>query len=307
MKKNMLPRIVYRLGCLVMVVAACELDHEALTPEQLKLESESTARDNSQLVVLTQDVIESASGALAGQPGTGGRASEYEQILGHAVDCAPSIAATFNVDRSNPDQIVYSGTLTIDFGDGSTCADSTSRKRGKIIDRYVFTKRLKDSIAYSLEETLTFEGFQKDSVLVDGTFISKSTSGLVSTLEIQEARLTYPDETTLTWRGTLTNTFQRKGGAWNRNISKEVVASLEGTNRSGLNFSAVTGDPIFFNYACSRKIPVRGILNVTMGSMLSIVDFGEGDCDKLYTITTEGETTVYRLGGKRHHDNEEGD
>jgi hypothetical protein len=41
-------------------------------------------------------------------------------------------------------------------------------------------------------------------------------------------------------------------------------------------------------------------VEITTGGVLSIVDYGDGSCDKVYTITTGEETTEHTFG--KDHD-----
>jgi hypothetical protein len=44
-----------------------------------------------------------------------------------------------------------------------------------------------------------------------------------------------------------------------------------------------------------RNIPVSGIVNITSAGVLTVVDFGDGTCDTLYTSTTGDETIELHL------------
>jgi hypothetical protein len=241
--------------------------------------------------------------ALAGNGISNGRYSADQRTADHGqeMDCAPSISSTFSIDRSHADSIIYSGSLTIDFGTGSFCKDSTDVRKGKLTDAFKLVVRLKDTIAYSLTESVTFQGYQKDSVQLDGAFTSVSTSDTLSTLTIQNAKITYSDGTSVTWAGTLANHYIRNSYYKHERSqeSREVTGSLSGMNRAGVAFSTSISKAILFEYACSRSIPVSGTIDLTVGSAASTIDFGNGTCDKDYTITTGGTTTTYTF--KRHH------
>jgi hypothetical protein len=121
----------------------------------------------------------------------------------------------------------------------------------------------------------------------------------MSTLTIQNAKVTYGDGTSVTWNGSLTNQYTRIKFHELHDESRKVTGSINGTNRQGTSFSATISKAIVFNYSCSRNIPVAGTIDLTVGSAASSIDFGSGTCDNEYTITTGGTTTTYTF--KRHH------
>jgi hypothetical protein len=306
--KTQFQKCVNRLSWVILfgtVAWSCQKDYvnHQVSPQA---QTEIAAKDNTQIVASAQDIMDVTAGALAGQGVTDGSGSSYGRVEGGELDCAPSISGSFNIDRSHPDSVIFSGTLTIDYGSGTACKDSTEIRKGKITDTFLFIKTFTDSASFSLTQTVTFQGFQKDSVQIDGTFTSKSTSPSVSILDIQNAKLTYGDGTFVTWSGTLTTTLHRSMYAGGKVEdggmdagSKEVTGSISGTSRSGVAFSATITSPVLFSYSCSRHIPVSGMIELTVGGVVSDVDFGSGTCDKIYTITTGGTTTEYVF--KRHH------
>ena len=285
------------------IVVSCQKDNFiSQMNTSIKAQAELAAHDNSQIVAVAQDAMDVTGAALAGKGISNGRyAANQRTADGYDddMDCAPSISSTFSIDRSHPDSIIYSGTLTIDYGTGLLCEDSTEVRKGKLIDAFNLIVTTKDSITYNLTESVTFQGYQKDSVQVDGVFTITSTSHAMSTLTIQNAKITYSNGTFVTWSGTLTNHYIRNGYLdWDQE-SRQVTGSISGMNREGVAFSASITKPILFEYSCSRRIPVSGTIDLTVGSVVSTIDYGTGTCDRIYTITAGGTTTTYTF--KRHH------
>ena len=287
---------------LVMIVGwSCQKENETgPTPGQSPAQAEMTARDNSQMVSISQDVMEVTSCALAGQGIMDGSTSSFGRTQGSEMNCAPSITGSFSIDRNHPDTVIFSGKLVIDYGTGASCRDTTDVRKGKIIDSFVFLKTLKGIPLYNLTETVTFQNFQKDTIQLDGTFIGKSSSRAVATLEIQNAKITYLDGTSANWNGMISSTFIRRNYELDKyDYSRELTGSIQGTSRSGAAFSASIVKGVLFRYSCSRHIPVSGTINLKAGGVTSVLDFGTGICDKFYSVTTGGNTTVYTFNG--HH------
>ncbi len=283
-----------------VIAFACEKENEnMLTEKQMEVQAEESAKVSSQMMTAAHDVTDITAGAMAKQGVSNGRLSTGRETHPDT-DCEPSITASFSLDRTHTDTLIYNGVLTIDFGTGVLCADSSEVHKGKIIDSLTLLISYKDSVVFDQKQLITFYGFQKDSVKIDGTFTTHATSEKVSSMTISHATLTYPDGTASHWQGTLTTMYYNGENMWSKkDDSKEVTGSLEGTNRQGVNFSSMITQPVLFNFSCNRKIPVKGIIKTTVGNAASTVDFGDGTCDKVYTIETAGTTTEYTF--HTHH------
>jgi len=299
-------KFISRLSWIIFFCATAwscqdETSMKQLTPEEQRKQAEQSAVMSSNFVAASHDVLDLTAGAIAGQGVTNGRTSSYGNMTGPEINCQSNISGTFNIDKNHPDSVVFTGTLTIDFGDGSTCKDSTDVLKGKISDTFVLLVGKKVANGYDLTETIAFTGFHKDTVAIDGSFIAKSTSHTVSSLTIQDVKITYDNGAFSTWSGSLTNTY-KQGPEWgSSDDSKEVTGSLTVTPSTGPGFSATITKAILFQYSCSKKIPVSGTIDLNINNVASTVDFGDGTCDKTYTITTNGVVTEAKFPVKSHH------
>jgi len=298
---------VVQASWLLAFLVGCQNESMMIqSPEQIKAQAEVTTHDNAQMVSVAQDAMD-ATGAALGSKGISngryiaGRDSDDNEGENNGNNCASIISSSFTVDRSHPDSVVYSGMLSIDYGDGTTCRDSTEIRKGKITDSFKFVIRYKDSVSYRLTESISFQGYQKDSVKVDGLFTSESSSNATSVLNIQNAKVTYANGTSVTWGGTLTTVYNRDSYHRRNQESREVTGSLSGTNRSGAAFTASITKALLFDYSCSKNIPVSGTIDISVGTGSSTIDFGAGTCDRNYTITTNGQVTTYTFKRQDHH------
>ena len=288
------------VGFFMLTMWACQ--NENADEPSMKTQSVTTARDNSQIVAATEDVMNITADAFNSEGFSSGRIAGDHHDDGDDDDnddsgkCHPSVSGTFDLDRSHPDSLVYSGTLTIDFGDASTCGDSTHIRRGKIIDHYTIVISYKDSLTFSSTETITFEGFYKDSVQLDGTFIIKSSTGQPTTVEAQNAKITYADGTSFSWSGTLSYVYEKNGSRHCKGKTMKVTGSLSGTTRDGADFTATITKELVYKRGCFGKhflVPVSGTIDVTTMGVTSTIDYGDGTCDKDFTITTAGVLTEH--------------
>lgn len=297
------------LAIVAVIFWSCQEHDMPLTREQQQQRGTAAAEDNSDMLQTSREILDMTGAAIDDQGVSSGRIESDGRIAngGYSWKCRPSISADFDLDRSSQDSTVYSGTVLIDFGDGSSCPDSTHVRTGKITDTFQLVFQHHDSVhTYSLNETLTFEAFSRDSLLLDGVFITHRGSDMPTILVISDAHLTYPDGTMATWEGSLTFEHDNNGTFFDwRDDQKTITGSISGTTHDGVDFAATITEPVLFDYACfgRHEVPVSGIVEIDTGGALTTVDYGDGTCDMEYSITTGGETTVYTFNeGHRHHE-----
>lgn len=295
------------IGFCMLMAWACQ--NENIEQPDAKTQASTTAQDNSLIVATTQDVMNITANALAAKGLTGGRVAGHHDGDDEDEDddddndnddreCKPSVSGTFSLDRTHTDSLIYSGKFIIDFGDGSSCPDSTNIRKGKVIDEFTWIISFKDSITFTSTETITFEGFYKDSTQLDGTFIIKSSTGQPTTVETQDAKITYADGTSFSWEGTLTFEYDKKGSRHCKGKFMNVTGALTGITRTGQDFTATITKEIILKRACFKKrwfVPVSGTVEVTTGGATSVIDYGNGSCDKRFTITTAGVVAEHKF------------
>ena len=190
-------------------------------------------------------------------------------------------------------------SITIDYGDG--CTDIRGRFRsGVILISYTDHRSVPGAM-----RTVTFDNFVIDSVLVEGTRtitnISEDTVGaVVFNVILEGGQLTFPDGTFATREADFTRTWLRGADPMEDEGYREGRSS--GINRAGENYTVTIIERIIFKRDCSRRkffIPVAGVKEVIKGEVVAIVDYGDGECDNLYTVTINGETTEYEFGKGR--------
>src|SRR6187402_1916762 len=130
------------IGFFMLIVWACQ--DENIDKLDSKTQASTAAQDNSQIVATTQEVMNITANAFTAKGLTGGRVAHGDHDdddnddndngddNNNPGECKPSISGTFSLDRTHPDSLIYSGTFIIDFGDGSSCSDSTNIRKGKV-------------------------------------------------------------------------------------------------------------------------------------------------------------------------------
>ncbi len=187
------------------------------------------------------------------------------------------------------------GTLIINFN-GQLCADSVYRS-GTITITWDLGWRINPN-GKSL--TITYENFVRGDKTFNGTIsfsITLDTSSTDSSLWVpvmiahyQNFTVTFPDSTQFTITGTRSI---RHEGFFSLNIDDKALvvnSNLQGTARNGDTFTVVD-DNVTSKFSCRFRFPVSGTKTIVINDNKTyIIDFGDGTCDRIYTVTVNGNT-----------------
>ena len=186
-------------------------------------------------------------------------------------------------------------TITIDFGDGCQGFGGRVRK-GKIIITYTTPFFMPGSVT-----TTTFQDFYLNNVKVEGTCTLTNISDSVNQAPVFHAvltdgKLTWPDSTTALRTSDFTKTWIRKQNPYNDEYS--LTGSASGTTRKGKTYDMEITSPLIFKRACwllRDFIAVQGIKTITSGGITMSIYYGDGTCDRMVTITVNGETRTIEV------------
>jgi hypothetical protein len=286
-------RIVGLVALIVCFVLSCqrEAQDDSLQKQVRVQQSIQAAQDNSSMISATQDAVRLTASAFANQGITFGRIADDD---GDDPECKPVVTNNIKVDWTHTDSLIVSGTITIDFGDSTVC-DSTHMRKGKIIDSIMLVVAFKDRTTFKSSEKITFQNYWRDSTQVDGTISVNAATGSPTIVAINGSRIRYHDGTSSSWTGSLV--FIHEKNTTGNTIT--ITGSWSGTTRHGTTFSATITKAIEYKAGCfghwHRFIQVSGIVEVVTNGVTSTIDYGDGTCDRVYTITTAGVTTEHRL------------
>lgn len=275
-----------------LIMISCQED---LVPKKLSSneQAELSARDNAELLIAIQETLDVTAGAMEDKGVTEGRVKQGGSHDNYG--CSPSVNLTLNIDRNHPDSIIYSGSIIINYGDGGSCA-STDRRTGKVTDEFKITISTKSKITFVSSEKITFENFIKGGSSYDGVINVASANGKKTSVSSTGFVVGYNDGTTASWKGTLSFAYEdvskRKG-------ELRISGNISGTSRQGMPFTATITNDLIFKGGClglTRQIPVSGKMSITTNGSNSIVDYGDGSCDKNYTVTVNGDAEAYTFG-----------
>ena len=213
---------------------------------------------------------------------SGGRTVENED--------SPIRCATKTHDKENK-------IITIDFGEG--CEGPHGRVRsGKIIITYTDRKFVPGAV-----HTMTFENFYIDGKMVEGTRTRTNISegendNLKFSVVLEDGSITWEDGTYSTRAATWETTRIRTPNPINDERIRTGNAS--GMTREKVIYTVTITKPIVWKRGCLQSvrvmIPVEGtkVKEFEDGKAITI-DYGDGTCDNLVTITKDGATETVEL------------
>jgi hypothetical protein len=184
--------------------------------------------------------------------------------------------------------------LTIDFGKACTGMDGKIRS-GKIIVTSASFENIKT------ERVKTFENFTVDGKKIEGTIsktitIDREDHSRVAVTK-ENVTITFPDNGGKAQRkAELTREYQLNSIG---NFQDDVITSwgkVEFTRLSGLKVTKTIAeaDPLVFKVSCHRL--VSGTVTFTTSDNRTwSVDYGDGECDNLATVTNGDKTKVIHL------------
>jgi hypothetical protein len=191
--------------------------------------------------------------------------------------------------------------ITIDFGDGCTGPNGVVRS-GKIIITYSGYRFVPGS--YWI---VTFEDFYINRRHIEGvrtvTNISESLAANPKFhIVLEGGMVTWPDNTFATREVDRVRVWFRAANPVLDEYHVLARSTADGTTRKEINYSCLVLEDLVYKRSCrdSKKgrIPVAGVKEVVFGDRKYIVDFGDGECDTMVTITSGDETKTIDLSDR---------
>jgi len=186
-------------------------------------------------------------------------------------------------------------TRTVDFGvEGCTLENGNSVK-GKMVIMFSndFTTATQ-TISY------TFEGFYHNGKKLQGSksiVLTKKATDLLAavhpvTTAAIDMTITFDDGSVYTRKGSLTKETIAGYDTWFNWEDNVFVVTGSGSTTfpNGDTFSAEITTPLEFKASCKTSIAVKGILSITKNGATAVIDYGNGDCNTLVTVTKDGVT-----------------
>lgn len=265
-------------GVFIMTfITSCQKEGE--NPSQLADADVQSAVDEAEMESVLEDVDEITFYSLLST--TDARVTEDE-------DC-PITCAEVTHDRENK-------TIIIDYGDG--CEDRKGRiRKGIIIITYTDHRFIPGAL-----QTITFNEFYIDGKKIEGVRTRENISAGID--EPLKYRITLT-EGKITWED---GSFATRGAVWIRTriraanpINDQIIVEghASGVTRRGKEYAVEITRPIVWKRGCLPAlrifVPVEGTKVKSIGDRTITIDYGDGDCDNLLTITKDGITKTHEI------------
>ena len=200
---------------------------------------------------------------------------------------------TVSVDRLDPNA-PFPVKVTVDFGSGCTGRDGRTRK-GKVITTY--TKRL---LMPGAVATTTFDGHYINDIKIEGThtITNVSANNQLSFNVKVSGKLTNSDGNFREWTSDKTITMIEGQTTL---LPQDDVFSVTGSasgivkiNSKIYEWTTEITSPLIKRFNC-RWIVKGTIAHKKGNTRISVLDYGNGDCDNKATLTVNTETRIITL------------
>jgi hypothetical protein len=268
---------ILAISLLFIAFNSCQKKDSATTTDEATLSQQETQGEEAlnDVDLIVDEAVDSNTGQLK------------SAIIGSAMYLTDCAVITIN-------NTVSPKVITIDFGTSCTGKDGKVRSGKIIVKSDSFT-------TFPSVRTKSFDNYVVDGKQIQGTIVKTIALDQVNNIRTasisENVTINFPNgEGTATRVANLTRQYQRgvlASATDNKIVSWGTVAF---TRVSGVtvNKTIAEATPLVFNVACHHI--VSGIVSVITSNNISwSIDYGNGDCDKLATLTVGGKTKTITI------------
>ena len=280
----------------LMFFASCKKDNstQVNTPGQDSTSSVEVAQNEAGVSSQFDDVFDITMGVQASDAGEDIGLGTGTDIMyrGQGTDSSTK-CYTVTVVPDIPHQ--FPKTVTIDFGSGCLGKDGKLRS-GKIVT--IFTGPMKIS---GSKASATFINYTVDSFQVAGTYTVQNTSSSNKqawTIAVIDGKISNTSSGRwVEWNATHERKLIKGNGTpdYNGDNVLQITGNSNGSNSNGRIWSSIITDPVIRKGGCKWR--VKGQVQITRKSNthIALLDYGDGTCDNIATITVNGVTRTITL------------
>lgn len=189
------------------------------------------------------------------------------------------------------DTMAAAKTVTVNFGTSNCLGNDGRYRRGELVLH--FTGRYRDSLTVITVTPQNY--FVNDNQVTGSKTITNNghnaANHLVYSINANIQILKANNGGTITWQ----STRQREWTAGEQTLSWQddmysITGSATGTSASGGSFQSVIASPLIRNMSqgCRRYFTAGSIAHTPAGKATRYIDYGNGACDALATVTING-------------------
>jgi len=185
------------------------------------------------------------------------------------------------------------GVLTVDFGTG--CTDLKGNVRtGKLIFTYDGKRFMPGATVVLATDNYTINGIKLEGTRTHTNLNTSTAEAPRFNVVLSGGKATFPDGLFATRETDITVQWNRAANPLENNLQVESSSTASGTTRGGRTYSLMLLEDLIYKRHCG--IAVSGIKHYTINGEKEItIDYGDGECDKTFTITVNGRTRTISL------------
>ncbi len=273
----------------MLFITSCEqpADEPSIVSDFATTETDAIAQADFDEI---DDIVEGAMGYSDGS--IGGR-TNGEEGMGRGMDERASCAVVTHDKEAQ--------TILIDFGDG--CTGPYGNMRSGIIFITYNGKRFVPGSTWQVE----LREFYFNDRHIEGTRNVENVSESLEAnptfhITLTDGKITWPDGIFATREVDRYRVWVRAANPLLDEIHILEGSVANGLNKEGVRYSTTVLADLIFKRDCrasnKARIPVAGIKEIVVGDVTTIIDFGDGECDSIVTITKNGRTVEVDLSDR---------
>ncbi|MEM7549855.1 MAG: hypothetical protein AAF363_09275 [Bacteroidota bacterium] len=267
----------------LLVFTSCDNESDTVDSPIAASQELEIAQNEAETESLYEDVDDLSSVAFNNEVASNGRVQEDARFL-----CADIVRDT------------ASQTITITFPEEGCPGPGGRVRRGTIIVDYDGSRFRPGSTI-----TWTLQNFSVNGVQIEGTrtlenLNASTDEAPMHRITISDARISYLNGDVATRNANRVRTWERALNPLNDQIimsaSEGSEFSAEGITRRGIEYRVIIIEPIVYQRGCKLGpnrtfFPVSGVKQISANGRIITVDYGDGTCDTIITVTTSDGTT----------------
>jgi hypothetical protein len=290
LKQNVLKFSVFALVVSVLAMVSCKEDE----PEPLTLQDTADLTEETISEGYFQDLDDMAGVAIEAPTDmeySGGRTSGAITIEDHRFGCDGIVVSIEPDAASTVDHPI--GVLTVDFGTGCTDLRGNVRK-GKLIFTYDNKRFMPGATVVLTPQNYFINDIKLEGIRTHTNLNTSTEEAPRYNVELAGGKATFADGLFATRESDITVQWNRADSPLEHNLQVESSSTASGTTRGGRTYSLMLLEDLIYRRHCG--IAVSGVKKYTINGEKEItIDYGDGECDKTFTITTNGRTRTINL------------
>jgi hypothetical protein len=287
---------VLRISALVLIgsvlgFSSCKEEE----PTRLSLQDTADLTEEALTDAYFQDMDDIAGIALSAPSDaeySNGRTRGTITIEDHRFDC-DAIIVTIDSDETSTAE-VPKGVLAIDFGT-SGCTDLKGNVRtGKLIFTYHGKRFMPGSTVVTTVDEYTINGVKLEGTRTLTNLQASTSAAPRFNVLLEDGKATFQNSLVATREADITWQWNRAQNPLDDNLEIESTSTASGTTRGGRNYEVILLENLIYKRDCG--IAVSGIKKYTIDGEKEItLDYGDGTCDRNFSITVNGMTSEISL------------